>query len=376
MPDPGKFAKMASVDSLAQKSSDRGSHLVKKGSTLSNVVKYIRGSLDYPSVFEQFNVKTQEQLEKASHHISNRKWFSVGISLIILLNALCMGLEADLLKGGEGQVSGAVQAVFKVLELFFSCAFFLEMVVRQHHLRWNYFYDPWNALDFCLVLVALLDVSIAYIHRSTQASDLKMLTAIRLVRLLRVVRNFRLLRTFRLLWVIIRALVDAVKVICYAMCILVPATYMCSVLVRGDLAPDLDAMRGEGRWGDQATVYFGSVPRTMFTFFQVLTGDKWSTNVVRPLIRDERYLCTVCVLVFFVLSVYGLLNVVLAVVVERTASVTLDNEDKVQALVQELEAKLLATLQEDFRAAGLNDKGELTWAMFRDLFTSNEKLRL
>ncbi len=227
--------------------------------------------------------------------------------------------------------SPLVEVLFKVLELFFSFAFLLEMLIRQHSLRWTYFSDPWNALDFSLVLVALLDVSITYIHKSTQASDLKMLTAIRLVRLLRVVRNFRLLRMFRLLWVIIRALIDSVKVVCYSALVLLPYVFVCSVLVRGDVAPHMDGSLSKvpHSWGDEASVYFGSVPRAMITFFQILTRDKWSTNITRHLIQDERYLSVTCILLFLVVAVYGLQNVVMAVVIERTASVTVDNEDKV-----------------------------------------------
>ena len=41
-------------------------------------------------------------------------------------------------------------------------------------------------------------------------------------------------------------------------------------------------IRYEGRWSRYD--YWGTVPKSMFTLFQVTTGDSWGSSVARPLV--------------------------------------------------------------------------------------------
>ena len=82
-------------------------------------------------------------------------------------------------------------------------------VAKFHLLRWNYFLDPWNILDYHLVVLGFVDLVLRAMFLISESvgsgdADMKVLTAFRMLRMLRVVRQIRLLRMFRDLWTIVK----------------------------------------------------------------------------------------------------------------------------------------------------------------------------
>ncbi len=43
---------------------------------------------------------------RSEGHLANRNWFSIVVSVVILFNALCMGVEADVLRATSGTPEG------------------------------------------------------------------------------------------------------------------------------------------------------------------------------------------------------------------------------------------------------------------------------
>lgn len=60
--------------------------------------------------------------------------------------------------------------------------------------------------------------------------------------------------------------------------------------------------------------YIGTVPRSMFTLFQVITLSGWATNIVRPVAALNGFMPWVFILVM-VLCSFGVLNVIVGVIV-------------------------------------------------------------
>ena len=77
------------------------------------------------------------------------------------------------------------------------------------------------------------------------------------------------------------------------------------------------------------------VTQAALTFFQLTTLDRWGNSVVRPLTvrgQDERpkiFYLRVFFILFIVISVMILLNLVMAIIVEKTFSLTKADEDQV-----------------------------------------------
>merc|ERR1712093_379494 len=71
---------------------------------------------------------------------------------------------------------------------------------------------------------------------------------------------------------------------------------------------------------------FLTVPGSMMTMFQVMTGDSWSMEVGRRLFFHQPYLIFVLI-IFLFLTTFGMMNIVMAVIVENTLTASKDNDD-------------------------------------------------
>merc|ERR1719181_1958078 len=80
--------------------------------------------------------------------------------------------------------------------------------------------------------------------------------------------------------------------------------------------------------------YFGTMSRSMFTMLQVATMDKWSTNIARPLIKHDGSVI-VWLMVFILISRYGVLNVAIGTIAEATGRNVRKQMNTVNDLVAE-----------------------------------------
>merc|ERR1711924_144262 len=86
--------------------------------------------------------------------------------------------------------------------------------------------------------------------------------------------------------------------------------------------PEITSITARGDcWGHE---YFSSFSRSFYTFFQVLTGDSWSENVVRPIFfffKDpvDAFFTAVFFVSFIVINAIILINVVVAVLLDKMA---------------------------------------------------------
>merc|ERR1719440_292227 len=107
--------------------------------------------------------------------------------------------------------------------------------------------------------------------------------------------------------------------------------------------------------------YVGSVPRAMWSFLEVVTFDRSHDRIARPIIA----LNPPAILVFGFLAMicsFGLLNVIVGVIVERTLQVALENEEEVS---KEVEKYVMESMGEEFVKADSSGNGELEMEEFK-----------
>merc|ERR1719420_611805 len=76
---------------------------------------------------------------------------------------------------------------------------------------------------------------------------------------------------------------------------------------------------------------FSTVPRSMYTLFQVLTLESWSMAIVRPVLTKKPGL-VIFFIMFLFITTFGLLNVVVGVIVENTLEASRSNTVALQKL--------------------------------------------
>jgi voltage-gated sodium channel len=335
---------------------------------LSNIpgMKKDDGPRRLPTVFEQMNAELWEDVHKRRIHTAASPRFNLTVGAAILINAILIGIEVDYGRGDKLED----RQVFFIFDVFFSVGFFIEMLVRQNQLGWDYFLDPWNVFDYVLVVLSCVDLAVSIADEGSMAA----VRIIRLLRILRIVRNIRGIRMFRELWMIIQGLIDSLRTMGWVALLLFIIVYCISVVLTTTVGHS-EYVRAHWRFSEQ---YVGTVYRTMWTTIQVITFDNWATDIVRPMSNVSSITVWVYLAIITVCT-FGVLNVIVAVMVERTLTIAKENRDIIGGVLEKTEKELLKSMAEDFFALDEDGSGELDFEEFQKLIrtpTFSFKLRL
>ncbi|MFC3980873.1 ion transporter [Streptosporangium jomthongense] len=204
--------------------------------------------------------------------------FQQAVIAIILVNAATLGLETS-----EVAVEryGTALTVIDHAALY---VFVAELLAKVYVYRSRFFADPWNLFDTSIVTISLLPV----------ASGLSVLRALRILRALRLISVVPSLRR------VVTALLNAVP-------------GMTSIVLLLGLVLYVAAVMGAKLYHDTAPDYFGDLPTSLFTLFQMMTGDGWS-DITRE-VMDEHPAAWIFFVAFMLVCTFVVLNLFIAVVV-------------------------------------------------------------
>mmetsp|Transcript_67782 Transcript_67782/g.107439 ORF Transcript_67782/g.107439 Transcript_67782/m.107439 type:complete len:492 (-) Transcript_67782:24-1499(-) len=280
---------------------------------------------------ETHDEKAREQAKAKNALLVDELWFNVFVTTTVVLNAFLIGLEQEF---SESDTGIADRFLWYMIELLFAVVFLGEMIARFCSLQISFILDFWNLADTLIVVGAVIDAIV--LQPANAGGKLRLLTTLRILRCVRLVRLVRMFPVFRELWLLVGGLVNSVKALAWVCLILFLVMYSCGVVVT-TLIGQNDEVYGNGPSYDGEVwpykEYFGSVFKSMFTLFQVMTLDGWVDDVVRHIIFFQPLLA-ILFMMFVVLSAFGLMNVVIGVIVENTlaaASVADQAVDKEKA---------------------------------------------
>merc|ERR1719353_602550 len=224
------------------------------------------------------------------------------------------------------------------------------MVNFYAHFFWT-FWSAWNIFDTVVVTIGVINLL-----------KLPLPKAFSLLRMMRAFRVFRLFKRVKSLNKIIVAIACAVPGVMNAFLILTIIMCIYAILaveffrdVGVDCKePNFTELPGyfvgllSIRKFCMGNEYFGSFSKSIYTFFQVLTGESWSEMVARPVIwyyGSEWHLCVGSALFFvsFVLvTAFVLINVVVAVLLDKMTSSEEEEEAEEAEEAEELREEEMA----------------------------------
>ena len=168
--------------------------------------------------------------------------------------------------------------------------FIVELAAKFVALGRRFFRDGWNIFDFLVVAVALLP----------NAGALSVLRSLRVLRVLRLINRMPQLR--RIADAILQA-VPGIGAIAGLMGILFYVGAVMATTLFGERFPE----------------WFGSLGKSLYTLFQVMTLESWSMGIVRPVM--EAYPNAWLFFVPFILvSAFVMLNLFVAVIVDTMSN--------------------------------------------------------
>jgi len=276
--------------------------------------------------------------------------FTVSIAFVIAVNSIYIGIETDF-----SHPDASMETPWYPIEAVFSSIFLAEFLLRLYCERYAFFADKWNFFDMALVLIACIDTFVLERMSTDGSSAMGIVSIARILRVMRVARIVRLLRYLKRLWLLIVGIMNAMRALIWAwvfkaIIIFVVAILMTRVL--GKSYPKSQRMQ----------VLYGTVPKSMFTLFQVMTLEEWP-SVVRDAMNVEPW--TVIVhLVFLIVMAFSLSNAIIAVIVDsvldQATSHRADLMKKEEAERKQTEPKIL----EAFTASDEDGDGVVTKAEF------------
>lgn len=301
--------------------------------------------------------------------------FNVLIGAVIFANMIFIGLEQDLGYKFTEEENANLTAVGRIekrilwyiLENIFCLIFLAEMLARMKVHRLAYFNEGWNCMDFCLVMMALIDTYVLSFINTGGGGQMRMLTSLRVVRMLRLVRFVRMLRMFRELWLIVNGLLNSLKTLGWVGLLLCCLLYVFAIFLTNQVGHNDELYLDKESWdGDEFPhlVYFGTVPRSMFTLFQILSLDNWCDSIVRHVVHKQPILALIFVFFLFI-TTFGLMNIIVGVIVENTLGAASMTDQRNERDQEKSRKKTLQDLNVLFQLADTDGSGKLSKREFQ-----------
>ena len=231
---------------------------------------------------------------------------------VIILNAITLGLETS--PEAMAVAGGLIVTIDKI------CLgiFVVEIVAKLIAYRGRFFYNGWNLFDFVIVGVALLPGT----------GGLSVLRALRILRVLRVISVAPRLRR------VVEGFVTALPGMGSVFLLMALIFYIAAVMATKLFAASFPE-------------WFGSLPQSAYSLFQIMTLESWSMGIVRPVMEVYPYAWLFFV-PFIMVTTFAVVNLLVGLIVnsmqdahaEESNAATDSYRDEVLTRLEAIEAKL------------------------------------
>jgi len=244
---------------------------------------------------------------------------------VIVINAVIIALATT---ADEGTTT---YDVLHFLDSIALVVFVIELVLKLvAYGPKRFFTDGWSVFDFIVVAIALVPSS----------GPLSVLRALRVLRILRVIKFLPQVR------MVVEALLRSFPGI-GAIALLMSLVFFVASVMSTEL------------FGDQFPDWFGSIGKSTYSLFQIMTLESWSMGIVRP-IMEVMPMAWLFFVPFILIAAFITLNLFIAVIVDTMQSLRIEREEAVQAEADRVDPPVALDLDNDELAHVIRSLGRLT----------------
>lgn len=235
---------------------------------------------------------------------------------VIIFNAILLGLETSKL------VMSYAGDLILMLDSICLAIFVAEITLKLIAYRFRFFRDGWNIFDFVIVGISLVPATQGF-------------TALRALRILRVLR---LVSTTPRLRRVVEGLISALP-------------GMASVFALMALIFYIGAVIATKLFGFSFPQWFGTLGRSGYSLFQIMTLESWSMGIVRP-VMEVYSLAWMFFVPFIMITTFAVVNLLVGLIVNsmqdahheetnaETDAYRVDVSDRLVAIEQRLDTLL------------------------------------
>src|SRR5262245_10996408 len=231
------------------------------------------------------------------------------IMTVIIANAVVLGLETSKI------TMASYGRVLETLDHIMLGIFVVELAARIIVHRWAFFRDPWSVFDFIVVAIALVPATESF-------------TVLRALRVLRVLRLITAIPTLRAVVAGLRASLPGMVSIVFLIGLLYYVFAIIAIKLFGGDNPEL----------------FGTLGRSLYTLFTVMTLEGWTNDVAKPVMENHPW-AWIFLFTFIIVATFMVLNLFIGVVVNAMQSETEKVEEAERVIVHEEAAPILAEVK-------------------------------
>lgn len=267
--------------------------------------------------------------KRNARSICTNTWFELGITLVIIINSLLIGVETY-------HSNTVIELVQTIILYIFTMEIALRFVASSS-VR-SFFCDGWNLFDLFLVLVGYIPDTMVENGASLMA-----------LRVLRVFRVLRLLRASKEIKLIINVLLKSTSAMFYNVILFGIFIYLFAIIGVGLFRlPNPNELSGQAKVNYEQYISkaphaptnspdpFGTLGESMFTLFRELTGEDWTdirynhiTAYECGVIKTPPSVINFYHIIWFVISAFLLLNLVTGAIINNyQVAMDHDKEEK------------------------------------------------
>lgn len=233
------------------------------------------------------------------------------ILIAILVNSAVLGLYID------PTILPEWDPILRMIDYVCLGIFTVEILIKLIAYRLHFFRSGWNVFDFVVVAIALVPGN----------------GALSVLRTLRVLRVLRVLTVVPSLRRVVAAFIHAIPGLGSVVAVMAIFFYAAAVMA-------------VGFFGESFPDWFGSVGKSLFTLFQIMTLESWSMGIVRPVMETHPKAWAFFV-PFIILATFTILNLFIGIIVSTMQELSvLPDPDTPNLETLEVMARIETDIQE------------------------------
>lgn len=209
------------------------------------------------------------------------------VVVVILLNAVILGLETN------PRAMAAYGTWLLLLDKICLAIFVVELAIKGIAYRGLFWRSGWNLFDLAVVAIALAPGAGPWA----------------VLRSLRVLRVLRLLTVIPSLRKVVAAFLHAIPGLMGVMAVMAIFFYTASVL-------------STKLFGSSFPEWFGSIGKSLYSLFQIMTLESWSMGIVRPVMETYPFAWAFFV-PFIIIATFTILNLFIGIIVSTMQELAL-----------------------------------------------------